>query len=275
MDKRIRTAIIIVLAAAAGFAVAGIVKRSRPDREIPVSGNLEADEVRISFRSGGKMIERSADEGDRIKTGQLLARLDTDELGKIKAQAEAAVAAQDFAFRRAHDDYVRAENLLREGAVAQQARDNARTQVDAAKANLDNLKAQLDLAQTRLGFAQLVSPIDGFITVRSAEAGEVLAAGSPVFTAVDLNDIWLTAYVKETDLGRVKLGQTAFVSVDSYPGKRYRGSVTFISSQAEFTPKQIQTPEERVKLVYRVKIQLSNPDLELKPGMPAEGVIEE
>ena len=97
--------------------------------------------------------------------------------------------------------------------------------------------------------------------------------GVPVFTVIDLNNIWVTAYINETDLGRVKLNQEAYVTTDTYPGKKYKGRVSFISSEAEFTPKLIQTTEERVKLVYRIKVRVDNSTLELKPGMPVDAYI--
>ncbi len=100
-----------------------------------------------------------------------------------------------------------------------------------------------------------------------------MAAGTPVITVADLDNVWLRAYIDETDLGRVKVGQEAEVATDSYPGKTYRGRVSFIASEAEFTPKNVQTPKERVKLVYRVKVDIANPDRELKPGMPADATI--
>jgi HlyD family secretion protein len=98
-------------------------------------------------------------------------------------------------------------------------------------------------------------------------------SGTPVFTAVDLHNVWVTAYINEKDLGRVKLNQEAYITTDTYPGKRYKGRVSFISSEAEFTPKFIQTQEERVKLVYRIKVRADNESLELKPGMPADAFI--
>jgi HlyD family secretion protein len=97
--------------------------------------------------------------------------------------------------------------------------------------------------------------------------------GTPVFTVVDLNNLWVTAYINERDLGRVKLNQKAQVKTDTFPGKAYEGKVSFVSSQAEFTPKFIQTTEERVKLVYRIKVRVDNSSLELKPGMPADAYI--
>ena len=112
------------------------------------------------------------------------------------------------------------------------------------------------------------------ILVRQAELGEVVAPGTPVVTLADLDDVWLRAYISETDLGRVTWGQPVTLRTDTYPGKTYRGRVSFISSQAEFTPKSVQTEKERVTLVYRIKIDLENPKHELKPGMPADAVIE-
>jgi HlyD family secretion protein len=118
-----------------------------------------------------------------------------------------------------------------------------------------------------------VSPVDGVVLVKSADVGEVLAPGTTVVTVGDIEHPWLRGYINETDLGRVKLGSVVHVKTDSYPAKTYTGHVTFIASEAEFTPKQIQTQQERVKLVYRVKIELDNSSRELKSNMPADGEI--
>ena len=117
------------------------------------------------------------------------------------------------------------------------------------------------------------SPIDGVVMVKSAEAGEIVAAGAVIATIGDLRRPWLRAYVAERDLGRVKLGADVKLTTDSYPGKVYHGKITFIASEAEFTPKQIQTPDERVKLVYRIKIDVDNPQQELKANMPVDAEI--
>jgi HlyD family secretion protein len=109
--------------------------------------------------------------------------------------------------------------------------------------------------------------------VKSADPGEVVAAGATILTIGDIDHPWLRAYVNETDLGRIKVGSHARITTDSYPGKVYDGRISFISSEAEFTPKQIQTKEERVKLVYRVKIEVANPHRELKSNMPADAEI--
>jgi HlyD family secretion protein len=111
------------------------------------------------------------------------------------------------------------------------------------------------------------------VLVKAADVGEVLAPGTTVVTVGDIDHPWLRGYVNETDLGKIKLGAKAKVTTDSYPGKVYQGRVTFISSEAEFTPKQIQTEQERVKLVYRIKIEMDNPRRELKSNMPADAEI--
>jgi HlyD family secretion protein len=108
----------------------------------------------------------------------------------------------------------------------------------------------------------------------SAEAGEYLNPATPVLTLGHVAKPWLRAYINETDLGRIKLGQQVEVTTDTFPDKTYPGRVSYISSQAEFTPKTVQTFEERVKLMFRIKVLLDNPDNELKPGMPADGFIE-
>jgi len=131
----------------------------------------------------------------------------------------------------------------------------------------------LDMARVRLSYTVLRAPFDGVILVRQAELGEVVTAGRPIITLADLAHLWLRVYVPETDLGKVHWGQDVEVRTDTYPGKIYHGRVSFISSQAEFTPKSVQTEKERVTLVYRVKIDLDNPNFELKPGMPADAYI--
>ena len=108
---------------------------------------------------------------------------------------------------------------------------------------------------------------------KNIEPGEQVAVGTPVITIGELESVWVRAYIPETDLGRVKLGQKARVTTDTWPGRVYDGRVTFIASEAEFTPKNVQTPKERVKLVYRIKITIPNPKRELKPGMPADAEI--
>jgi HlyD family secretion protein len=156
--------------------------------------------------------------------------------------------------------------LLRQGA--------RRERVDEARARVAAARARVASAEERLGYATLRAPISGVVLSKSVEPGEQVAAGTPVITLGDTGQCWLKGYIPESELGRVKLGQGARVTTDSQPGKVYQGRVSFISSEAEFTPKSVQTQKERVKLVYRIKVTLPNEELELKPGMPADAEIQ-
>lgn len=268
-QKIVKVILIVFAASFVYFQVKEIVD----SRYIKVSGNMECDDVRLSFRVEGKISELLVDEGDVVKTGDTVARLMTDELIKIRDEAAGSLRVAIYEHRLAKIDYDRAENLYRAGSISTQKRDQAQTKSDSLRAEIKHLKASLDLAQTRLGFAELQSPINCYVLNKSALAGEVVQVGGTVFTVADLSDIWVTAYLEERDLAKVKLGQKAFVKTDTYPNKKYNGWVSFIASEAEFTPKQIQTNEERVKLVYRIKVRADNSSVELKPGMPADAYI--
>ncbi len=267
------TAVIIIAIIVSGTVIYKFYQANERKRIIKVSGNIEGNDVRISFRVTGQIEELLADEGTVLKEGQIVARLNKDELGKLKAEAEASLKLGEFQYELDKTDYIRAENLFKAGAISAQQRDAAKTRSDTDRANVDQLRASLELAETKLGWADLASPLNGYILVKSAMQGEVVQSGAPVFTAVDLNDIWVTGYINEKDLGRVKLNQKAYIKTDTYKDKKYDGWVSFISQQTEFTPKYIQTTEERVKYVYRIKVKVDNSSLELKPGMPADAYI--
>lgn len=145
--------------------------------------------------------------------------------------------------------------------------------IEQARADRARAEEALRLAETRLSYAAIDAPLSGVVLSDHVEAGEYVTPGAPVVTVGDLERVWLRGYIDETDLGRVKPGQPVAVTTDTYPDKTYEGVLSFIASEAEFTPKSVQTEKERVKLVYRVKIDIPNPDLELKPGMPADAEI--
>jgi HlyD family secretion protein len=275
MDKRLKLALAVAAALVVAIAVGRPLVRwiMAPSGTIFVSGQIEATEVRASFRVAGKVQELFVDEGATVVEGQPLARLDKDELTQQALQAKNAEAEATALYERQRDDAVRAEKLYRVGGISAQKRDAARTAAETTKASQDAAVAASEIAALRLGYAELASPLAGFVLVKSAEAGEVVQVGAPIFTIANLRDVWLEGYVSETDLGKVKLGAPAEIRTDTYPRKSYRGRVTFISEESEFTPKHIQTKEERVKRVYRVKITASNEAQELKPGMPAEAWI--
>ncbi|MCI0453769.1 MAG: efflux RND transporter periplasmic adaptor subunit [Candidatus Dadabacteria bacterium] len=145
--------------------------------------------------------------------------------------------------------------------------------IEQARARVERAKAALALAETNIGYTTLFSPTSGIVLSENVENGEFVSPGTPIITIGDLENVWLRAYINETDLGRVKVGQRVCVTTDTYPGKVYEGRISFIASEAEFTPKNVQTEKERVKLVYRVKVEIPNPNMELKPGMPADADI--
>lgn len=243
------------------------------DQRIYVSGNIEATEVTVSFQVSGKIKKIFTDEGKSVKKGDLLAVLDTEELLRVQAQTQAALREAEFNYKKLNDDAERAQRLFEAGAISGQDRDAAKTGADMSGARKDNLASALALANIQLKYAQLLAPLDGFVSVKSREVGELVQKGDAIFTLTDLHNVWLTGYINETELGKVKLNQDADIMIDTYPGKIYKGRISFISQQAEFTPKHIQTKEERTKLVYRIKISIENTDLELKSGMPADAYI--
>ncbi len=168
----------------------------------------------------------------------------------------------------------RARAALRQAEATELEIDRNRQSRKTLDAQKNALEARLGQVQQQIDDTRAYAPFDGVVLVKSAEIGEVVAAGTAIVSVGDLAHPWVRGYVPETDLGRVKLGQEVSVSTDSYLGKTYHGKVSFISSEAEFTPKQIETRQERVKLVYRIKVDIDNPNQELKLNMPVDAVIQ-
>jgi HlyD family secretion protein len=146
-------------------------------------------------------------------------------------------------------------------------------QVETARAQVTQAEGALAQARARLADTRIESPTDGVVLSKNLEPGATATPGTPVLTLVDPGTLWLRGYIPETDLGRVRIGQPARVTVDAFPGQPFEARVTEIASQAEFTPRNVQTQKERVNLVFRVKITIANPDGRLKAGMPADAVL--
>jgi HlyD family secretion protein len=146
-------------------------------------------------------------------------------------------------------------------------------EIQAGEAVKEAAEAQVKLIERQLEDATISIPIDGVISERYVELGELVSVGSLMATVVDIKHVWIMAYVSGKNLGKIKLGQEGTIKVDSFPEKEFAGKVTYISPEAEFTPKNIQTKEERVKLVFGIKIEVDNPDQQLKPGMPADAFL--
>ena len=166
-----------------------------------------------------------------------------------------------------------AESAVRVAEAGRKEVDVQRAAVDVARARERELRAQLEAVRTQLGYTEIHSPLNGVTLTKNVESGEVVSPGTPVVTVADTEELWMNVYIPETQTGLVKLGQTVRVRVDSFPTETFEGKVTFVSPESEFTPKTIMTPEERVKLVYRVKLSLANKEQRLKPGMPADAEI--
>jgi HlyD family secretion protein len=291
-----------------------------PPGHLQASGHIEATDVRLSAKVAGRLADFSLQEGDGVKAGQEIARIDTTDLALAlrQARAEQAQAAAELRLRlagaRAEDvaeaeaqvasaradlagaerDLARMEDLVGRGSGTAKSRDDARTRRDVAQARLlageeglrrlragaraeekDAARARLAAVEARIAQieqqiedAVVRSPRDGIVTEKIAEPGELLQVGSGLCVVTDLAHAWLTVYLPEADLGRVRIGQKARVVTDG--GQSREGTLTFVSSKAEFTPRNVQTRDERVKLVYRIKIGLDNADGLFKPGMPAE-----
>jgi HlyD family secretion protein len=211
------------------------------------------------------------------------------------AAAKATVTDDEADLAEKSVDNDRSRELFRQGVIGAQTNDLATTaarqsraalvrdqanvraaerDVEVAKASIEQARQSLQLANIMLGYTILRAPFSGVVLVRQAELGEVMLPGSPVMTLADLDHIWLRGYISETDLAQVRYGQPATVTTDSYRGKTFHGRVSFIASDAEFTPKSVETHKERVTLVYRIKIDIENPLHELKPGMPADALID-
>ena len=181
-----------------------------------------------------------------------------------KKQHDDAVANYEISLARlnsAKENLEKVKNLARPEEIRQ------------GEANLNRAIANVNLLQKNLNDCYITSPSSGFITKKFVEIGETAGMMSSLFQVADLSVVELVIYVSETELGKVKLGQEAEINIDTYPDKTFVGKVIFISPEAEFTPKNIQTQEERTKLVFAVKIKIDNPDFDLKDGMPADAVI--
>jgi HlyD family secretion protein len=185
-------------------------------------------------------------------------------------QSKASVRNAEAQYEKASKDYERFKILYQDGVIASQQMDAAKSAYDVAVSQLQLSQASLRTADVKLKDSVIYAPLSGVVLRKNIEEGETVGASTMVFTLGDLENPWIKVYVKEDRLGFVKLGQRAEVKTDTYPGKVYEGTVTYISSEAEFTPKNVQTREERVKLVFGVKVSVKNVNNELKPGMPAD-----
>jgi len=260
----------IVLAAGAGLMLFLRYGNTRDKDIIVLSGNVEVTEVNIGFKIPGRVRTLYTDEGRAVAMGDKIAALDSLELESMVSQGSAAMHNAEAQFEKAQKDLERYSTLFRDGVIASQQMDAAKTSYDVALSQLQLSRAALRTADVRLKDTVIYAPLNGVVLKKNVEQGETVGAGIAVFTIGDLEEPWVKVYVQEEKLGLVKLGQHAEIRVDSFSRSRYDGVVTYISPEAEFTPKNVQTREERVKLVFGIKVSVKNRNNELKPGMPAD-----
>ncbi len=255
----------------------------------------------------GRLLARLGDDELRARRSQAAAGVEAVEatLRELRrgsrpqeiAQAREAAEAAREELEQARREHARTARLREGGAVSQEALDRAATalelaesrlaqaqehsalvregprreRIEAQEARLDEARAALASLDARLADAVLEAPFPGRVTVKHRTVGETVSPGAPVVTLQDLSDRWVRVYVPEDRLGALRIGQAARISADTFPGETYAGEVSFIASEAEFTPKSVQTQEERVRLVYAVKVRVTgDPEHELKPGMPVD-----
>lgn len=279
-----------------GFQVAG-----RIDSVLVVEGERVRVGARLAVLERRELAARVA--AARAQAAAQRARLRELEHGfrpEEIEQARAALRAGEERLVDAVRDRQRARNLFAGGAISRQALDRAETaaavaeaerdrfreqlrlleggprpeQIEAQRATVTQGEAQLEQAEASIAFGEIVAPFNGTVARRHREPGEILSAGLPVITLQNLDDRWVRIYVPEHRLARLRVGQSAEIRIDAYPDRIYQGEVGLIADEAEFTPRNVQTREDRVRLVYRVRVRIvGDTAVDLKPGLPADVVL--
>jgi HlyD family secretion protein len=290
------------------LAASGTVEATDAELGFQLPGRIEAILVREGDRvTAGQELARldRAELDARRQQAQaqlaaahaVLSELTAGARSEEVAQAREALRAATERYADARRDRDRTQRLFEGGAISQEVSDKARLALEVATSQRDQAQQQVQLVETgprheridaqravvaqaeaavrqidaALANAVIRAPFAGVVTVKDREPGETVGAGAPVLTVMNLEDRWVRIYIREDRVGAVHLGQEAVITADTYPGKTYRGTVAFIASQAEFTPRNVQTTEERVKLVYAVKVRITQDSTyDLKPGIPAD-----
>ncbi|MFO7651206.1 MAG: efflux RND transporter periplasmic adaptor subunit [bacterium] len=271
--KKVLPLLAAALAVAALVVALLVVQRAgrRPAGEL--SGTIEAREINVSTLLGARVLEVRCEEGQSVATGDTLVLLDPTDYRSALLAAEAAASGIAARSELALSTLRRLEALRESGGISAGELDRARAEANAAGDALAAANAQADVARKRVADCTVLAPAAGNVSTVVFRAGETAYPGVALLSIVQLEQVWLTVYVPEPLLGRVRLGDSADVRIDAWPDRTFRGRIAFISDKAEFTPRDIPTREERVNQVYRTKIELANPDGVLKPGMPADAVL--
>lgn len=294
-------AVLVAIAAGSAFLYFRLQPEPQPPQLVYGSGRIEADEVRVAPEVPGRLVEHRLREGEAVRAGELLARIDPVDFelqaGQASAQLTAArrsasqIDAQSHLARHhaetSRTDLARYETLRRQGWVTVQQIDVRRNAYMAAADQISVLgqqRAQADaqsdvaarslaLARERLARTRVHSPISGRVLERLAEPGEVVAAGQPVAVIANLDRVRLKVFVSEADLGRLRLGAPARIRVDAFPIRTFDARIAQVDAQAQFTPRDVHMKDERARTVYGITLEAANPEGLLKPGMPADAWI--
>jgi len=268
----IRIVLLIILGTGIYYAAQyGIAYLNRD--KLFASGTIEATEIEVASKVQGRVESFSVDEGDVVKKGDIIASLESSELSASLDQAKAIELTAKVKLDNSKKNYDRATKLKKKRMISDQEFDTMKSAYDGANSDYSRAVAARRLAEIALNEATIRAPISGTILTKVADTGDLMAPFATVVTMADLSVLDLMLYVPETKFGRVMLKDYVYINVDSYPGETFTGRVSNISNKAEFTPKNIQTKEERTTQVFGIKVKIPNADDKLKPGMPADAVI--
>ncbi len=263
LKQKPRAVVSLVLLAMFGLCGLGYYNNSK---EFSIYGNVDIRDVVLGFRVSGKIAKLNFDEGDSVQKDEILATLDKEPFEIQFAIKKADLDEADANFVKAEKEYLRQKDLFEKKVVSEKVYDDAREALSIAIANQQAAKASLDQVTLELKDADLKAPEGGVIITRIREEGSIVASGAPVYTLSLQRPVWVRTYVDEKKLGDIYSGQKVVVKTDA--GGQYEGQIGFISPQAEFTPKTVETSELRTSLVYRLRVIVQNPDNGLKQGMP-------
>ena len=256
------------------------IKEAEAALEQAQAGALAAESklalAKADYNRYYKIFESGGISGQAIETYQTQMDISQRNCEEAKARVQGAQERLHLVREGPRKELIRQARAALEQAQADYELVQAgprKENIAQAKARVESAKEAVKIAEKRIQDSLLKAPFDGVILAKSAEPGAYMNPGTPVVTLARMDPVWLRAFVSERDLGRIRLGMDVGVSTDAYPDKKYSGKLSFISSESEFTPKSVQTFEERLNLMYRVKIELDNPNMKLKPGMPADAVV--
>lgn len=238
--------------------------------EISATGTIEMTETIVSSKLSGRVIRMYFDEGQWVKVGDLLAEMEHDQLDAQIQAARSSLQAFQANRNAAERDLNRLRKLLQDELISRAEYERAITSWEVYDAQVKQQEANLNLLKVQLSDTRLIAPVNGIISAKLVEPGEMALPGTALYAILDQNRPWVKVYLPLVEVEQISLNQLAIVKLDAFPDLNFEGRISYISQEAEFTPKDYLSKEERVKQVYEVKVQLDNSSGKLKAGIPAE-----